>query len=290
LDCQNQELITTSGRGAARRAAIFEIVENGDEDPMLVTGQGTFGIDCVELREFVEEEKFLVVVNGDEFAAMSPDNGFVNSILKNHIARVCARWHYKLGVKQQRAYLAKGIGKTMNTLLVKGNMGGLPSDLNDMVCIGSVALRRIARGGFVELAKATTQRKCLDEVKRLLVEHKKQQSLETEEKEWSAVAVQRSTYTQIVETDESPEFSVNAEEVMCMALAMQRCDVSSLASFVTALMRVLHEWMADLENSFSEPTVDLSANMQEVRFNDMFCPTIFCGGCVPVNEGEVSHL
>merc|ERR1719195_58223 len=164
-------------------------------------------------------------------------------------------------------------------------MVGLPSTVIEMAGLGTIALRRVAKGGFVELANATTQRKCLDEVKRLLADCKRREKTRaangaaatstsaatatptnpatpatTTMSSVHGVRLQRS-FTRIVETDESPAFSVTAEEVMSMACAMQRCNISSLVSFVTGLEQVLQRYSHDVENAAYPPPLDLSAEM-----------------------------
>jgi len=281
LDCQHQQLVTTSGRGAARRAATFEVVLNGDEEPALVTKQGNYKADKVELRGLGIERQLIVNVNGEEFEAMRPENGFLNT-LKNGFARIFARSHYKLGARQQRAYLARSIGKAIDTCLVKGNMGMLPSNMQHMVCIGAIALRRIARGGPVELANATTQHKCLDEVKRLL-ERKKPEIMDA----GTQSARSQGTFTQLAETDESPEFSVNAEELMCMACAMQRCDLSTLTRFVAALMLTFDDSERELDNSVPLSTEIDFEEMPAEEEKNIPPPTLLCSRCAQINESEI---
>jgi len=253
----------------------FDIIEQGDEPPLLMSKHGTHGYDSIEHREvqnpmgveLLPIPLIVVTVDGEEYRAEDPPKVRCSlaSLHNGALLRAWASRHYILDGRSQRAYIARAMGTCLDILLVKTCLSCIPDSLNDIVCLMTIAARRVTnQGNQVELTKAASRRHVLEEMEGLL-EFKRNEIKEKAEKAAKGEDQQRpkgklskkSTFSALsFEVKEKPDFTVTAEELTVMNCLLQRCDATIMFSLLTKSMDILRKAEAQLEEDEQERAID----------------------------------
>jgi len=242
----------------------FDIVEEGNGTPFLASKHGTHSYDSIERREIpnpMDEALLpitvmLVKVDGEEYVAEDPPKAYCScaSLHGASLLRAWASRHYVLDHRSQRAYIARAMGICLDILLVKTSLGIIPNNLNDMVCLMTIAARRVTQqGNQIEFTKLASRRHVLKEMERLLefqrseIKQEAEKAAQVEDKKPKKLSKQSTFSVLAFEVKEAPNFTVTAEELTNMNCLLQRMDAATMSSLLTKSMEILHNAEVQLE-------------------------------------------
>jgi len=143
------------------------------------------------------------------------------------------------------------MGTCLDILLVKTSLGSIPNNLNDMVCLLTIAARRVSQqGNQIEFTKLASRRHVLEEMERLL-EFKRSEiekkAEKVENKKEKALSTKNMISTLAFEAKDTPNFTVTAEELTNMNCLLKRIDEATTSSFLKKSMEILHKAEVQLE-------------------------------------------
>merc|ERR1719223_2169356 len=112
-----------------------------------------------EVQPFeTDDGRIMVRMDGETYQAILVRPRFNDPVI--WVRRLIAR-HYRLGLKDQRRYIATCLGQIVSFLLVHGNIHCIPEQLNDFSVLLPVAIRKYREnGGELNL----TKQKCRQEI------------------------------------------------------------------------------------------------------------------------------
>jgi hypothetical protein len=255
------------------RAAItaFDIVECGDVSE-LVSKHGKHVCDCITFRELPcpqeDESEAIripcVTMDGEEYEACAPSHGCCSlSGLLGRLLRFWASKHYKLSTKQQRQYLAYSMGMTFDLLLVKSNSQGIPADLHGIICLMSIAIRRVEQSGNqVDLNKAASRRHVLQEIQAMLdfKYSKKLQMYEAGTLAKEPTSFKRRTFMFLEGTVEKPDFTLTAEEIVSLNYRLQRSSAETINSILATCLEMIQNAHEECDNMMAAKAAEKEAS------------------------------
>jgi len=267
----------------------FDIVEQGNDTPLLMSKHGIHGYDGIEHRELPNPmgEEFqpitvlIVTVDGEEYIAedLPKVRCTCASVRNGALLRAWASRHYILDGRSQRAYIARAMGACLDILLVKASLACIPSNLNDMVCLMTIAARRVTKkGNQVELIKPASRRHILEEMESLL-EFKRNEIKEDAEKALKAgdkkekPMSKKNTFSSLsFQLTDTQDFTVTGEEITIMNCLLQRVDEAIMYSLLTKSLDILNKAETRLEEDEEErrafhkaPSDDIISSLPDVE-------------------------
>lgn len=239
----------------------FALSEQGNDTPLLVSTHGVHSYDSIEQKEVPSPRGeeimpitvMVVTVHGEEYIVEDPPRVRCTCVPLHNgsILRAWASRHYLLDARSQRAYIAHTMGTFLDFLLVKANLGCIPSNLNDIVCLMTIAARRVAnQGDQVELTNPASRRQVLEEVERVLEfnRNKIKEDAEQPQDEKAKFVSQKSTFSVLAcKFQSTPDFTVSVEELTNMNCLLQHNDSAIVLSLLAKTVDIIDKAVAQLE-------------------------------------------
>jgi len=191
------------------------------------------------------------------------------------------------------------MGTCLDILLVKTSLGVVPSNLNDMVVLMTIAARRVTKqGNQIEFTKAASRKHVLEEMASLLefkrneIKEKAEKAANAQNKEEKAFS-RKSTFSALsFEVKDAPDFTVTAEELTGLNCLLQRNDAATMFLLLMKSMDILEKAERQLEEdeeerlqAFRRPRANSDTSSQPA-LSKQFSIFSLVSGCGQVDTGE----
>jgi len=233
-------------------------------------------------EDFEPFRTMYVSVEGEEYEVCVPPqaNCTLSGLRVEHLLRLWASKHYKLSRRQQRLYLARSIGVSFELLLVKAKLGTIPNNLNDIICLLTIAMRRMSEEGDpVELNKPASRRRVFQEIQRLL-DLKRNEISRTAEEVTATKSLLTAVKTRskiVQETAETPDFTVTAEEVTNLNYLLNRTSNLMTQYIIASCMAMLQQAEEDFHPAEHPELLAADVNPVKGPIVKKGFPTFSCG-------------
>lgn len=267
----------TTVRTVLGRDTSFEVLELSEDWCTLEGAHGVHEVEIVQWSSPATEPCLIVQVQGEAYKQMElHHHSFLSSITTGGMLRALVKRQYKLKPVEQRDYVARSFGIFMEYLLVDTDCNCFPSNVPDIICALTIAIRRVEAVDNVDsdLTKSTVRKQILSELGTLVKFTRIREAVHEQSK--TACLHDR-------------DLSLTAEEIVGVCVKLQQLENMVFKRFIVSCSRLLR-----VDNNEQHPRMSLMNSstpvIPEPDTQGLF-PGCSCGGSLgfDVDQLEITY-